>query len=65
VLGEASDDESIVHVHIGANLQSQEKERLIMDNIDAATFNDTRAGIPVTRHRRFDVYPDVSKDMSV
>ena len=30
---------------------------------DTRVFNDARAGIPVTTQRRFDVYPDVSKDL--
>lgn len=29
--------------------------------IDPAVFHETRAGIPVTVQRRFDVYNDVSK----
>jgi len=35
---------------------------LSMSNIaDPKTFDDARAGIPVTVQRRFDVYPDVSR----
>lgn len=30
---------------------------------DPKTFNDARAGIPVTVQRRFDVYLDVSKGL--
>lgn len=30
---------------------------------DTKTFNDARAGIPVTIQRRFDVYPDVSNGL--
>jgi omega-amidase len=30
--------------------------------LDPAIFHSARAGIPVTRQRRFDVYPDVSRE---
>jgi len=40
--------------------EAEEKETIVYAHIDAKVFNDARAGIPVTKQRRFDVYPDVS-----
>ncbi|KAL4064329.1 carbon-nitrogen hydrolase [Scleroderma citrinum] len=41
--------------------EADEKECIIHTTIDPTVFQDARAGIPVTRQRRFDVYPDVSQ----
>ncbi|BGP55679.1 Omega-amidase nit3 [Rhodotorula sphaerocarpa] len=41
--------------------QLDEKEGILFADIDIASLNSARAGIPVTVQRRFDVYADVSK----
>jgi omega-amidase len=59
VLGEAGENEEIVHVHIGPSLPATCP--LADERTDPKTYEDARAGIPVTRQRRFDVYRDVSQ----
>ncbi|KAF9066832.1 carbon-nitrogen hydrolase [Rhodocollybia butyracea] len=39
--------------------EAEEGEEIIYTDIDLQVFNDARAGIPVTKQRRFDVYPNV------
>ncbi|THV08064.1 carbon-nitrogen hydrolase [Dendrothele bispora CBS 962.96] len=39
--------------------EAQDGEEIIVSEIEPQTFVDARAGIPVTRQRRFDVYTDV------
>ncbi|KAG6327181.1 hypothetical protein ID866_11908 [Astraeus odoratus] len=41
--------------------EAAEGECIIHTLIDPSTFQEARAGIPVTTQRRFDVYPDVSE----
>ncbi|KII88803.1 hypothetical protein PLICRDRAFT_54626 [Plicaturopsis crispa FD-325 SS-3] len=54
---------SMVVDPMGAILgEAADGEEIVHVHIDPKVFNDTRAGIPVTTQRRFDVYPDVSKD---
>lgn len=43
--------------------EAQAEEEIIYADIDPQVFIEARAGIPVTRQRRFDVYPDVSKGL--
>ncbi|KAH9999011.1 carbon-nitrogen hydrolase [Russula vinacea] len=53
---------SLVVDPMGAKLvEAEDGETILHTRIDPKTFNDARAGIPVTVQRRFDVYPDVSK----
>lgn len=53
---------SMVIDPFGAKLgEAEEGETIIYAKIDPKTFNEARAGIPVTTQRRFDVYPDVAK----
>jgi omega-amidase len=40
--------------------EAAEHEEIIYADIDPKFLEETRAGIPVTTQRRFDVYPDVS-----
>ncbi|KIY69615.1 carbon-nitrogen hydrolase [Cylindrobasidium torrendii FP15055 ss-10] len=40
--------------------EAEDGEEILYVEIDPKTFEDARAGIPVTQQRRFDVYPDVS-----
>ncbi|KAH6918877.1 carbon-nitrogen hydrolase [Coprinopsis sp. MPI-PUGE-AT-0042] len=40
--------------------EAAEHEEIIYADIDPKVLEETRAGIPVTTQRRFDVYPDVS-----
>ncbi|KAF8226206.1 carbon-nitrogen hydrolase [Tricholoma matsutake] len=40
--------------------EAAEGEEIIYGRIDPEMMEDARSGIPVTRQRRFDVYPDVS-----
>jgi omega-amidase len=40
------------------------EEEIITVDIDPETFTSTRAGIPVTRQRRFDVYSEVSAKLN-
>ncbi|KAK7693057.1 hypothetical protein QCA50_002622 [Cerrena zonata] len=42
--------------------EADTEEDIIYAKIDPTVFNEARSGIPVTTQRRFDVYPDVSKD---
>ncbi|KAI0693894.1 carbon-nitrogen hydrolase [Cytidiella melzeri] len=42
--------------------ETEHDEDIVYAHIDPETFAQTRAGIPVTTQRRFDVYPDVSKN---
>lgn len=60
ILGEADENEMILHANIGelntGYLQSSDLTRIL----DPEPFQSVRAGIPVTRQRRFDVYPDVN-----
>ncbi|KAA1478815.1 carbon-nitrogen hydrolase [Dentipellis sp. KUC8613] len=54
---------SMVIDPMGAILaEADEKETIIFVDIDPKKMEDARAGIPVTVQRRFDVYPDVSRD---
>lgn len=41
--------------------EAEHDEEILHVHIDPKVFNDARAGIPITKQRRFDVYPDVSK----
>lgn len=41
--------------------EAGEGEEIIYATVDPEVFSSTRAGIPVTTQRRFDVYADVSK----
>jgi omega-amidase len=41
--------------------EASEGESIVYAQIDPKAFGDARAGIPVTKQRRFDVYPDVSR----
>ncbi|KIY50224.1 carbon-nitrogen hydrolase [Fistulina hepatica ATCC 64428] len=41
--------------------EATETESISYVNIDPTVFNEARAGIPVTKQRRYDVYPDLSK----
>ncbi|KAI9510397.1 carbon-nitrogen hydrolase [Russula earlei] len=53
---------SMVVDPMGSKLvEAGDGEAIVHTRIDPKTFHDTRAGIPVTVQRRFDVYPDVSK----
>ncbi|OBZ75294.1 Mitochondrial protein import protein mas5 [Grifola frondosa] len=38
--------------------EAEHDQDIVYAHIDPQTFNDARAGIPVTTQRRFDVYPD-------
>jgi omega-amidase len=42
--------------------EAGENEEIVYAHIDPNIFHETRAGIPVTVQRRFDVYDDVSKE---
>jgi len=42
-------------------VEAEDGEAILHTRIDPKSFNDARAGIPVTVQRRFDVYTDVSK----
>ncbi|KAF7304766.1 CN hydrolase domain-containing protein [Mycena kentingensis (nom. inval.)] len=42
-------------------VEAQEGEEIVYADIDPTVFDNARAGIPVTKQRRFDVYKDVSK----
>lgn len=53
---------SLVVDPMGSKLvEAKDGETILHTRIDPKTFNDARAGIPVTVQRRFDVYPDVSE----
>jgi len=53
---------SLVVDPMGSKLvEAEDGETILHTRVDPKTFNDARAGIPVTVQRRFDVYPDVSK----
>lgn len=39
---------------------TEHEEAIVYADIDPQVIKETRAGIPVTVQRRFDVYPDVS-----
>lgn len=55
---------SLVVDPMGSKLvEAEDGEAILHTRIDPKTFNDARAGIPVTVQRRFDVYPDVSKGL--
>ncbi|KAI0086671.1 carbon-nitrogen hydrolase [Irpex rosettiformis] len=43
--------------------KTEHEEDILYAHIDPEIFTQARAGIPVTTQRRFDVYPDVSKDV--
>jgi len=43
--------------------QLDEKEGILFVDIDVDEIIKARAGIPVTRQRRFDVYPDVASGL--
>ncbi|THH27621.1 hypothetical protein EUX98_g6562 [Antrodiella citrinella] len=43
--------------------EAKTDEDIIYADIDPQVFTDARTGIPVTRQRRFDVYPDVSEGL--
>jgi omega-amidase len=45
----------------GILAEAGDAEEIIYADIDPQVLQDTRAGIPVTTQRRFDVYPDVAK----
>ncbi|KZT22925.1 carbon-nitrogen hydrolase [Neolentinus lepideus HHB14362 ss-1] len=45
--------------------QAGHLEEIVYADIDPAIFHSARAGIPVTTQRRFDVYPDVSREARV
>ncbi|KAJ3726312.1 carbon-nitrogen hydrolase [Lentinula raphanica] len=40
--------------------EAEEGEQILYTDVDPKVFDEARAGIPVTKQRRFDVYPDVS-----
>ncbi|KAF7295242.1 CN hydrolase domain-containing protein [Mycena indigotica] len=42
-------------------VEAAEGEEIVFADIDPSVMESARAGIPVTKQRRFDVYPDVSK----
>jgi len=42
-------------------VEAGEGEEIIYARIEPDVLDSTRAGIPVTVQRRFDVYPDVSR----
>jgi len=44
-------------------IEAEDGETILHTRIDPKTFDDARAGIPVTIQRRFDVYPDVSNGL--
>ncbi|KAI0303463.1 carbon-nitrogen hydrolase [Multifurca ochricompacta] len=53
---------SLVVDPMGSKLvEAEDGETILHTRINPKTFNDARAGIPVTTQRRFDVYLDVSK----
>ncbi|KAH9019507.1 carbon-nitrogen hydrolase [Lactarius pseudohatsudake] len=55
---------SLVVDPMGSKLvEAEDGETILHTRIDPKTFNDARAGIPVTVQRRFDVYPDVSEEL--
>ncbi|KAH9056643.1 carbon-nitrogen hydrolase [Lactarius vividus] len=55
---------SLVVDPMGSKLvEAEDGETILHTRIDPKTFNDARAGIPVTVQRRFDIYPDVSKGL--
>ncbi|KAH9063694.1 carbon-nitrogen hydrolase [Lactarius deliciosus] len=55
---------SLVVDPMGSKLvEADDGETILHTRIDPKTFNDARAGIPVTVQRRFDVYPDVSEGL--
>lgn len=60
VLGEAAEDETIIHVHIGMSQREYHSPQTLKHPPDPKPFNEARAGIPVTTQRRFDVYVDVA-----
>ncbi|KLO12029.1 carbon-nitrogen hydrolase [Schizopora paradoxa] len=41
-------------------VEAEEEEDIVFCQIEPKTLEEARAGIPVTKQRRFDVYPDVS-----
>ena len=43
--------------------EADEGEEIIYAQIEPEVLQSTRAGIPVTVQRRFDVYPDVSQSL--
>lgn len=63
VIGEAGEGEEIIYAHIGKlclNIIFVTISK-VLSITEPRVFHDTRAGIPVTVQRRFDVYDDVSK----
>ena len=64
VLAEADIDEDIIYAQISKtyHYSSSFSGFIISRYLDPETFKQARSGIPVTVQRRFDVYPDVSKD---
>ncbi|OSX64712.1 hypothetical protein POSPLADRAFT_1044185 [Postia placenta MAD-698-R-SB12] len=43
--------------------ETEHEEDIVYARIDPTVFVEARAGIPVTKQRRFDVYPDVSRGL--
>jgi predicted amidohydrolase len=41
--------------------QLDEKEGIVVQELEAGRIEETRKGIPLYTQRRFDVYPDVSE----
>lgn len=65
VIAETQHDEDIIFVDIGPSFRSLCTPHCVLTGAlfaDPEVFRSARAGIPVTTQRRFDVYPDVSKD---
>lgn len=66
MIAETEHDEDIVYARVGKYQDSQDSRRVgaLTENMtDPKTFEEARAGIPVSTQRRFDVYPDVSKGL--
>lgn len=60
MLSEAGHDEEITYTDIGTFPSFFPKLFSEFSPSDPKVFEETRAWIPVTKQRRFDVYPDVS-----
>ena len=39
----------------------EEEENIVYADIDTGVIESTRAGIPISKQRRFDLYPDVAE----
>ena len=46
-------------------VETEEGEDIVYAEMEGAKIEEARKGIPITTQRRFDVYPDVSKEAVV